>query len=150
MNPLPFITPFSGPPFVHEGGLEQRTRRESVPSDTHEPEYAVVNYREDAIPHETIDEPNAGFFGYITRGASHYVINRGVADRPDKAADTGIHERTHYFFPNYHMDGATGESWTLLMSGTVYSEQPRGSATFQMRDLDIGRAYANEQRNRLY
>ena len=101
-------------------------------------------YADDPIPHTTINERGAGFYGAFVIGSDYFILNEATADRPDTRDSTKRHEIAHYHFPNWHMNRAEYESSTLVMSGTVHSEQPRGSATFQMQDLDIARAYANQ------
>lgn len=85
-------------------------------------------YRLDPIPHDTIDEPQAGFYGYIAHFADRFVLNKGTADRPDTLADTAKHELGHYFTPNFFMGAEAYEQMNLAMTSTYATkEQPRGS-----------------------
>ena len=102
-------------------------------------------YEDDAILHTTINDRLAPFYGAFVIGANTYILNEATADRPDTQRSTGRHEIAHYHFPNHHMNRVSYEHLTLAMSDTVYSEQPRGIATFEMRDLDIRRAYENQR-----
>ena len=126
-------------------GLE-RIVYEPAPEPHHvEPRDYTGGYEHDTILHTTINDRLAGFYGAIVIGADSYILNEATADRPDTQRSTGRHEITHYLIPNWHMPPASYEHLILGMSDTVYSEQPRGIATFQMRDLDIGRAYENQR-----
>ncbi|MFT4307940.1 MAG: hypothetical protein ACMXYM_01030 [Candidatus Woesearchaeota archaeon] len=110
-----------------------------------EPRDYTGGYVDDAIPHVTINDPAAGFYGAFIIGSDYWILNEAAADRPDMRVSAKRHEITHYLIPNWHMPPASYEHLTLAMSDTVYSERPRGIATFQMQDLDIGRAYENQR-----
>ena len=128
---------------VYEPALE--VEQHVYPVTVREHDY-TGGYVDDAIPHTTINDRLAGFYGAIFKGADHFIINEATADRPDTRDSTGLHETTHYFIPNHHMNKVSYEHMILGMSSTVHSEQPRGIATFQVRDLDIQRAYQNQRR----
>jgi hypothetical protein len=120
-------------------GLEEVVVAEVVGASTRSYDVPIRDYTRgyagDTIPHTTINDRNAGFYGAFFIGSDYFILNEATADRSDTRDSTGRHEITHYLFPNNHMDKVTYEHMTLAMSSTVHSEQPRGIATFQMRDL---------------